>query len=139
MENKIQQLRRQAGLSQEAFGKKIFVCRQTISNWERGITQPDLASLERMAKTFELPLSYFSSANETLTQQILSPKQKLSQYYYLLTCLSFFIPLGPALLFSAVKNREIPASYRYLVQILNFSQLIIVTGLFYLLIERSSV
>lgn len=39
---KIQKLRKQRGLSQEALAKKVTVTRQTISKWELGQSLPDL-------------------------------------------------------------------------------------------------
>ena len=40
--NKIQELRKKNGLSQEQLAEKIGVARQTISKWELGETYPDL-------------------------------------------------------------------------------------------------
>lgn len=42
---KIQKLRKQRGLSQEALAEKVTVTRQTISKWELGQSLPDLESL----------------------------------------------------------------------------------------------
>ena len=42
---KIQKLRKQRGLSQEALAEKVTVTRQTISKWELGKIVPDQASL----------------------------------------------------------------------------------------------
>ena len=36
---KIQKLRKQRGLSQEALAEKVTVTRQTISKWELGVSQ----------------------------------------------------------------------------------------------------
>ena len=36
--NRIQEIRTQSGLSQEAFGERIGVTRQTVSKWELDIS-----------------------------------------------------------------------------------------------------
>ncbi|MDG3142052.1 helix-turn-helix domain-containing protein [Streptococcus suis] len=49
-------LRKARGLSQEELGEKLYVSRQTISNWERGRTYPDINSLLLMATFFDVSL-----------------------------------------------------------------------------------
>ena len=46
--NRIQEIRTKAGLSQEAFGEKIGVTRQTVSKWELGQSRPDMDKLIEM-------------------------------------------------------------------------------------------
>ena len=43
--NRIREERERLGLSQEALAREVFVSRQTVSNWERGKTYPDVQSL----------------------------------------------------------------------------------------------
>lgn len=45
----IKKLRTGKGLTQDQLGERLFVTRQTVSNWERGTSQPDLAQLEAIA------------------------------------------------------------------------------------------
>ena len=45
-------LRRQAGLSQEALAAKIGVSRQAVSKWELGETTPDVEKLVVLARSF---------------------------------------------------------------------------------------
>nr|WP_210729472.1 helix-turn-helix transcriptional regulator [Streptococcus ovuberis] len=49
-------LRKERGLSQEDLAEKLYVSRQTISNWERGKTYPDINSLLLMATYFDVSL-----------------------------------------------------------------------------------
>jgi len=45
----IKKLRLQTGQTQEAMANKLFVTRQTISNWETGKSQPDIDTLMKIA------------------------------------------------------------------------------------------
>lgn len=49
-------LRKEKGLSQEELAEKLYVSRQTISNWERGRTYPDINSLLLIATFFDVSL-----------------------------------------------------------------------------------
>lgn len=48
----IRNLRTEAGMSQEDLAEKVFVSRQTISNWENGKSYPDVQSLSLIAGHF---------------------------------------------------------------------------------------
>lgn len=49
-------LRKSRKLSQEELAEKLYVSRQTISNWERGKTYPDINSLLLIATVFDVSL-----------------------------------------------------------------------------------
>lgn len=51
---KLLQLRKKKGFSQETLGDEINVTRQTISNWEAGISTPDMDSIIKLAKVFKI-------------------------------------------------------------------------------------
>ncbi len=50
--NRIQYLRKFLGLSQEELGEKMFVSRQTVSQWETGQTMPSIESLIKLHEIF---------------------------------------------------------------------------------------
>ncbi len=54
--DKILQLRKKNGLSQEQLGEKVNVTRQTISNWELGETTPNPEQLKKMSKAFNVSI-----------------------------------------------------------------------------------
>ena len=54
--NKIMNLRKKKGLSQEELAEKIGVTRQTISKWELGETSPDLKQSKELSKVFNISL-----------------------------------------------------------------------------------
>lgn len=54
--NKLCELRKKAGLSQEELSEKLNVTRQTISNWELGQTVPDIIQAKQIANIFKISL-----------------------------------------------------------------------------------
>ena len=54
--NQIKRLRTKKGLSQDELAEKIFVSRQTVSNWENEKTYPDIKSLILLSEVFETSL-----------------------------------------------------------------------------------
>lgn len=52
--NRIQEIRTNAGLSQEAFGEKIGVTRQTVSKWELDQVYPELEKIVLISKIFKV-------------------------------------------------------------------------------------
>lgn len=63
--NRIRLLRKQAGLTQEELGKKMGVIKQTVSNWENNISEPNSEILLNMASVFEVSVDYLFD-NDTL-------------------------------------------------------------------------
>ena len=61
---RIQELRRQQNLSQEALGEKMGVSRQAISKWESDLTIPELDKLIALSKLFEVPLGRLLGVEE---------------------------------------------------------------------------
>ena len=56
LSRQIKKYRMQANLSQEELAEKIFVSRQTISNWENDKNYPDIKSLVLMSEVFQVSL-----------------------------------------------------------------------------------
>ena len=50
----IKKYRSEKALSQDALAEKIYVSRQTISNWENDKSYPDVNSLVLLSKVFKL-------------------------------------------------------------------------------------
>lgn len=50
-------LRYRAGLSQQGLAERLGVSRQAVSNWERGLSEPDIGSINRMAELLNVPVS----------------------------------------------------------------------------------
>ena len=54
--NRLAELRKQKGLSQEELADRLGVSRQAISKWERGEASPDTDNLIELAKIYEISL-----------------------------------------------------------------------------------
>ena len=54
--NQIKKYRKMLNLSQDEFAEKIYVTRQTVSNWENEKNYPDIHSILRMATLFDISL-----------------------------------------------------------------------------------
>ena len=54
--NKILELRKKTGLSQEQLGEKVNVTRQTISNWELGDTAPNPEQLKLLSQMLHISI-----------------------------------------------------------------------------------
>lgn len=54
----IRQLREKAGLTQEALAQRLFVTRQTVSNYENGRTRPDLDMLVAIAEALHADVTH---------------------------------------------------------------------------------
>lgn len=71
LSGQIKKYRDQLGLSQEELAEKIFVTRQSVSNWENGKTYPDLQSLLRLGDLFGLSLDELIKGDiEVMKQEI---------------------------------------------------------------------
>lgn len=54
--NKIYQLRKMSGMTQEQLAEKLDVSRQTVSKWEAGGSLPDLESAVKVSRIFHVSL-----------------------------------------------------------------------------------
>lgn len=61
---RIQQLRKDKGLSQEALGEFLGVSRQAISKWESDATIPEIDNLIAMSRLFEIPVGVLLGVEE---------------------------------------------------------------------------
>ena len=64
---KIQELRKQNGLTQEELAEKLYVSRTAISKWESGRGYPNIESLKAIAKFFSVTVDELLSTDEILT------------------------------------------------------------------------
>lgn len=63
---KIKDMRRKMGLSQETLGEIICVSRQAITKWENDIGMPDISNLQELSKVFGITVDYLLNENNNL-------------------------------------------------------------------------
>lgn len=97
---KLQELRKQRGLTQEELAEILYVSRTAISKWESGRGFPSIESLKALSDYFSISLDELLSSEEILTIAEKDNKDKetmlLDLLYGLLDCslmLLFFLPL----------------------------------------------
>lgn len=74
---KLQELRRQKGFTQEELAAKLFVSRAAISKWESGRGYPGIDSLKAISRFFSISIDDLLSADEliSLAEEDSSQKQ----------------------------------------------------------------
>lgn len=97
LSGQIKKYRDRLGLSQEELAEKIFVTRQSVSNWENGRTYPDIQSLLRLSDLFGLSLDELIKGDiETMKEEInKSEIQKMNWWGNLLAVLFLALVVLP--------------------------------------------
>ena len=97
---KLQQLRKAKGLTQEELATMLFVTRTAISKWESGRGYPNIDSLKGLAKVFSVTVDDLISSDEILSIAEENQKQTRNGFCDLIfglidLCflLMFFLPL----------------------------------------------
>ena len=72
---KIQKLRKEAGLSQEELSYQLGVSRQAISKWERDKGYPETEKIVRMSRIFHVTLDYLLNEEQESEQALESGEQ----------------------------------------------------------------
>lgn len=111
---KLIQLRKEKGLSQEALGEKLNVARQTVSKWELGETTPEMDKLVKMSELFEISLDNLikdntettptNLQNNTNTQKLAGIVILILKIIGVLIVISIILTIIGAILFSSVKT-----------------------------------
>ena len=65
---KLQDLRKNKGLTQEELAEALYVSRTAISKWESGRGYPNIDSLKEIAKYFSVTIDELLSSNEVLKE-----------------------------------------------------------------------
>ncbi|MBR6778958.1 MAG: helix-turn-helix transcriptional regulator [Clostridia bacterium] len=60
----LKELRESKNISQRKLGEFFGVANQTISSWEKGINEPDLDTLIKIAEFFEVSTDYLLGIEE---------------------------------------------------------------------------
>jgi len=100
LSSQMKKYRTEAGLSQDALAEKIFVSRQTISNWETGKNYPDINSLLRMSEVFGISVDALLKGDvEEIKEMIKIEDQKeFDRLGRIFSCLTILMIITPVLL-----------------------------------------
>lgn len=84
-EERIMDLRKQKGWSQEEFGEKLGVTRQTVSKWELGSTTPEMEKLVAMSELFGISLDELvkgiEPSQKEIQTEIITEKKRFRMEY----------------------------------------------------------
>ena len=102
--NQIKTRREAMGLSQEQLAEKLYVSRQTISNWERDKTYPDVQSLLMLSILFDTSIDTLVKGDVTVMEEAVERDRKrlgtrmpwLAVLMLALLALAFALILSPA-------------------------------------------
>ena len=67
LNQKLQELRKKKGLTQEELAERLYVSRTAVSKWESGRGYPSIDSLKRIATVFSVSIDELLSSEELLT------------------------------------------------------------------------
>ena len=94
LQNKLIELRKEKGWSQEDLADKLDISRQAISRWENGTALPDAQNILRISKLFNVTADYLLNdenaddtkipAAEPTTEDAPPPQKKKFPYYYVI-------------------------------------------------------
>lgn len=77
----IKKYRTKLKLSQEELAEKVYVTRQTISNWENGKSYPDIHSLLLLSSLFDVSLDQLIKGDIETMKEIIS-EQDIKEFSY---------------------------------------------------------
>ncbi len=118
LKEQIKAHRARMGLSQEELAERIYVSRQTISNWETDRTYPDVQSLLLLSTLFETSIDELVKGDvETMEETIKAEWEKMRRLALLawaligvgMVCLTagFVMDTGPSSVISSLSESEL--------------------------------
>lgn len=75
LNEQIKKYRTEMNLSQEELGEKIYVTRQSISNWENGKTYPDIHSLLLLSSLFGISLDQLVKGDIEIMKEVIKKEE----------------------------------------------------------------
>lgn len=98
--NKIYELRKKAGISQEELGFKLNVTRQTVSKWETGQSLPEIDKVNALCDLFEIstddllrdqPVEFKKTNEHDDSEKVENKRKNIS--FLTLTVFTFFLTI----------------------------------------------
>ena len=100
--NQIKKYRSELKLSQEELAQKIYVTRQTVSNWENGKSYPDIHSLLMLSTLFNISLDQLIKGDVKVMKQEIN-KEEIARLKRLSAICSTFLVISIILFIPLVK------------------------------------
>ena len=109
--NRILELRKKMGLSQEQLGEKVNVTRQTISNWELGETAPNPEQLKLLSQIFHISVDELldNDISHVLVERVSNTEKLAGIVIKILKIIGFLhIPINAFLIFLVLSFLSLP-------------------------------
>lgn len=91
VQEELRKRRKESKLTQEQIAAKIYVSRQTISNWENGKSYPDLKSLLLLSDIYNVSLDQLVRGDLDMMKKEVRKNQWTQQWKNLSYALLFFV------------------------------------------------
>lgn len=78
---RLQELRKKAGYSQEQVAEKLGISRQAISKWESGQGKPEIDNIVRLTEIYEVSADYILLGNENRAITAVTEKKEINKEY----------------------------------------------------------
>ncbi len=116
LSDKLIELRKAKGWSQEDFAEKLDVSRQAISRWENGTALPDAQNIMRISKLFDVTTDYLLNDDhegeinipeaEVASEESAPVKRKKYTYINLIVAISFVMLLASVIVFAIIAGQR---------------------------------
>ena len=107
---KLTNLRRESGLTQDELAKKIYVTRTAISKWENGKSYPGIDSLKLLSKVYNVSLDELISDDDVVAARNAKIRRSRTFYWCAVGCLVFAVAFILAAGLSSVPWLFIPGA-----------------------------
>ena len=115
LSDKLIELRKAKGWSQEDFAEKLDVSRQAISRWENGTALPDAQNIMRISKLFDVTTDYLLNDDhegeihipeaEVTSEESAPVNRKKYTYINLIVAISFTVLLASVIVFAIMAGQ----------------------------------
>lgn len=85
--NNLKKYRQEKGYSQSELARKLYVTRQCISKWEKGVTQPDLEMLMRISELLDVSVDALLKSDSEADIQTLKANADTNKLFFIINLL----------------------------------------------------
>ena len=129
---KLINLRKSKGLSQEEMGNELKVSRQTISNWENAKTYPDIISIIKLSDLYQISLDELLKGDDKMIEHLNESTNIVSSNKKLI-CVAI---INIILFFGLVIFNTIISNNKYLLASVLVIAMCSIAALFYQVIKK---